>query len=173
MNKKPTNPDLEMRPKNQSFFAGVFDSITDGISVLDANLNIVGVNETMRKWYPHSLPVDGKKCYKAYHGRVEACESCPVLQAMETGKPEECVTSFSWEKGPTGIMEISAFPMLNEAGVPVQAVAYVRDITERQQSLTALAENEELYRNLFENSPLGLGIADIAVSYTHLRAHET
>jgi hypothetical protein len=37
MNKKPTNEELEQKPENQPFLTGVFDSITDGITILDPN----------------------------------------------------------------------------------------------------------------------------------------
>jgi len=33
-----------------------FDAICHGISVLDSDLNILLVNQTVEKWYSHALP---------------------------------------------------------------------------------------------------------------------
>ena len=41
-----------------------FDAIQDGISVLDADLNIIRINKVMEKWYQAFMPIAGKKCYQ-------------------------------------------------------------------------------------------------------------
>ncbi|MEK7308860.1 MAG: hypothetical protein AAB089_07305, partial [Nitrospirota bacterium] len=60
-----------------NFLNSVFLSIQDGICVLDTKMNVLRVNPTMEQWYPHSLPLVGKKCYEAYHQRNKACDICP------------------------------------------------------------------------------------------------
>ena len=65
-----------------------FDAIQDGISVLDKDLNILKVNQIMKKRYPTPEPIEGKKCYQAYHGRAEPCENCPSLIALQTRCPQ-------------------------------------------------------------------------------------
>ena len=66
--------------ESQKFLSSIFDSIQDGISILDRDLRIVRVNAIMEKWYAHRMPLVGKKCFEAYHGRMERCEICPTVE---------------------------------------------------------------------------------------------
>ena len=136
----------------QRFLSAVLDAIQDGISVLDEDLRIVGVNQTMNKWYPHALPLEGQKCYEAYHGRSQPCEICPTLRAMQTGRLEMNEIPFTDGAVIKGYLELYAFPMENESGDVCGVVEYVRDITESRQTREALREREELYRALFEKN---------------------
>ncbi len=37
-------------------FKAIFDSVQDGVSILDADFHIVSVNRIIREWYPHMVP---------------------------------------------------------------------------------------------------------------------
>jgi PAS domain S-box-containing protein len=130
----------------------VLDSIQDGISVLDQDLNIVGVNQTMKTWYAYRHPLEGKKCYDAYHGRSVPCEVCPSLRAMQTGKLEMEEVPRVGADGVAGALELFAFPMRDASGGRKAVVEYVRDVTERKRSEALLKEREQLYRALFEKN---------------------
>ena len=59
-------------------------------------------------------------------------------------------------------------------GTPATMAGTIQDITERRLAETSLRESEDRYRTLVEQQGEGLGVVDAnAVSYTHLRAHET
>ncbi|MDF1525050.1 MAG: ATP-binding protein [bacterium] len=72
--------------EREQFLASVFDSIQDGISILDADLNVVRVNRTMEQWYRHIPSLVGKKCYEVYHGRDSECDNCPSIRTLKTGR---------------------------------------------------------------------------------------
>lgn len=145
------NAEKELR-ESKRFLGTVFDSIQDGISVLDHELTIIRTNQTMKNWYSEMLPLEGKKCYEAYHGRSQHCEICPTLRAIETGKLEMNEVPFTQPDGIMGALELFAFPMVSESGKPATVVEYVRDITERKRSENLLKEREQQYRSLFENN---------------------
>ncbi|MCX5711896.1 MAG: PAS domain S-box protein, partial [Candidatus Omnitrophica bacterium] len=71
--------------EREEFLSNIFDSIQDGLSILDKEMNIIRVNETMEKWYEHSMPLVGKKCYQAYHGIKVPCKTCPTCRTLESG----------------------------------------------------------------------------------------
>ena len=135
---------------HQRFLSAVLDAIQDGISVLDEELRIVGVNQTMNKWYRHALPLEGKKCHEAYHGRSNPCDTCPTLRAMQTGRLERNEMPLTDGARIKGYLELFAFPMESESGDVYGVVEYVRDITDSRQARELLREREELYRSLFE-----------------------
>jgi two-component system cell cycle sensor histidine kinase/response regulator CckA len=118
--------------ESQRFLAAIFNGIQDGISVLDRNLNILQVNQAMDKWYAHQLPLAGKKCFQAYHGRTEPCRVCPTLRALNAGTPQMDVVPLVGSNGQRGWLELYAFPLFDHAGSVVGVIEYVRDISERR-----------------------------------------
>ena len=72
--------------ERERFLSSVFTSIQDGISILDTELNIIRVNPTMERWYPHAMPMMGKKCFEAYHSSGQPCESCPSIRTLASGQ---------------------------------------------------------------------------------------
>jgi PAS domain S-box-containing protein len=134
--------------QSEHFLENVLNSIQDGISVLDPELNIVRVNDAMRLWYSHRLPLEGKKCYQVYHERCKPCEVCPTRRALQTGKLEMDEISLTQADGVTGTLELFAFPMLDDNNKPIGVVEYVRDVTERRFAEEEVKEQDRL-RNEF------------------------
>jgi PAS domain S-box-containing protein len=67
------------------------------------------------------------------------------------------------------------FQLLRDAaGKPQYLVGLTEDITERKRSQEALQENEELFRTIFENAPVGIGLYNVPKSqyFTNRALHE-
>jgi len=140
----------EVLKESEQFISAVFDSIQDGISILDQDLNIVRVNQAMRNWYSHMDPLEGKKCYKAYRGRSDACEICPSLRALKTGKLEMNEVPLLQSDGLPGTLELFAFPMLDESGKPSAVVEYVRNITDQKRAEEEVVKLAEVVKHSSE-----------------------
>jgi len=134
--------------ESESFLQNIFDAIQDGISVLDKDLNILQINNTMEKWYAHAMPFKGKKCYEFYHGRSEPCEICPSLRALETGSLQMDIVPLVELGQSVGWLELFSFPILDADGQPSGIVEYVRNITERMNAEQALRESEQRFRTV-------------------------
>ncbi|MBU0684593.1 MAG: PAS domain S-box protein [Thermoplasmatota archaeon] len=132
------------------FISSVFSSIQDGISVLDKDLNIVRVNPAMEDWYSHKMPLVGKKCYDAYHGRQAHCEVCPSLETIENERPAYEVVPKIGAKGEVvGWLDLYAFPMRDsKTGELSGVIEYVRDITDRRKAELELHSALERYKEL-------------------------
>lgn len=119
---------------NERFLAGVFESIQDGMSVLDADLTILRVNSNMERWYAQHAPLAGKKCYHCYQGRTGPCEPCPSLRSVRSGQVERDIvpgapgSAVEW-------IELFSYPIKDaESGRVTGVVEFVRDITERRRA---------------------------------------
>ncbi len=134
--------------KSERFLQNIFDAIQDGISVLDKDLNILQINNTMEKWYSHAMPFKGKKCYEFYHGRTERCEICPSIRAFKEGSLQMEIVPLVESGQSVGWLEVYSFPILNAEGNPSGIVEYVRNITERMEAEQALQESEQRFRTV-------------------------
>ncbi|MDT8396504.1 MAG: histidine kinase dimerization/phosphoacceptor domain -containing protein [bacterium] len=141
--------------EREQFLASVFDSIQDGISILDADLNVVRVNRTMEKWYSHIPSLVGKKCYEVYHGREAVCDNCPSIRTMETGSMAvELVPRIGADGEITGWLELHTFPLLDrQTGVQEGVIEYVRDVTKQRATAGALEETRERFQVAFHAGP--------------------
>jgi len=139
------NAETKLR-EDERFIADIFSSIQDSIGVIDKDMNIVHTNHTAQKWYSHAMPLVGKKCYEAYHGRSERCEVCPAWRTLETGESAyEILTKHGKEGKEVGWLENFTFPMIDSTtGETKGIIEYVRDITERKQIEKILHEKEKL-----------------------------
>jgi len=138
----------EKLKKNERFLQNIFDAIQDGISVLDKELNILQINNTMEKWYAHAMPFKGKKCYEFYHGRTKRCQVCPSVRALETGTLQMDIVPLVESGQSKGWLELYSFPLLDADGKPGGIVEYVRNITERMKAEQALRESEQRFRTV-------------------------
>jgi PAS domain S-box-containing protein len=156
-----TGSNGEKLREDTTFLNEVLNCIQDGISILDRDLNIVFVNKTMEKWYAHQMPLMGRKCFEAYHGRTEECEVCPSIQTLKSGEPVMETVPYTTEKGVEGWLELFTFPLKDSTtGRMKGVIEYVRDVTERKRAEEGWRESEERFRRLSEASFEGITIHD-------------
>ncbi|BAI62271.1 putative histidine kinase [Methanocella paludicola SANAE] len=166
--------------ENERFLENVFEGIQDGISILDKDMNILRVNHAMKKWYPDMVPLEGKKCYQAYHKRTIHCEKCPTIKAIKTRALQSDVVPIAREDGSTGWLELYAFPLTDRAGNVTSIIEHVRDITSRKQAEEQLVEAKaqaELYLDLMGHdinnmNQIALGFLELALGTLDLNKEE-
>ncbi|MFZ1985579.1 MAG: PAS domain-containing protein [Desulfatitalea sp.] len=110
----------------------VFNSISDGLTILDRNLNIVFANQVQKANFPDTTLV-GNKCFKAFFQKMEVCRNCPVVLTI---KSQENMTGeiFVKETGDSGrFYEWTTSPVREPSGRVYEILLLMRDITERKE----------------------------------------
>jgi len=133
----------ELRDREQRL-SGIVSAMTDHMSMMDRDHNILWANDVARELFGPLL--EGKKCYFAYHGRDRACEPCIVSRTFEDGRVHQHETEVSTAGGGTRAFWCTAsVARRDREGRPLAVVEISRDISERRR---ALRERESLIAEL-------------------------
>ena len=121
-----------------------FNNITDGISIIDKNYNVLKVNRAVCQWQGNSEQYfKGKPCYKVFQQQKSLCLGCPAKEAFETGKPvfRQRVSTTLGEK--KYYFHLSAVPLKDKTGKTVRVAECVRDVTNEMELRSELINSEQ------------------------------
>lgn len=140
----------------------IFESVAEGIFVLDLNGNYTEVNERMLEIHGLSSKAEiiGKSCFELVAPRGMERAEAGMMETVErgwTGCQEYIGRKADGSEVP---MEVSGQMLRDTSGNPVGIVGIATDIRERKRAEGALRESEEKFRSLVENAPALIIIAD-------------
>jgi len=131
--------------------AGIVDSVTDHMIMLDEQFNIVWANDFAKEVFGPGLV--GKKCYSVYHGSNEVCEPCIVKQCFEDGKVHEFETEIIAAEGnQKSFWCKTSVAAWDEDNRPKMVVESLRDITKRKRAEEALRESSRQVQIAYDQS---------------------
>ncbi len=113
--------------------SSILEALSELVFFHDRDLKILWVNRAVYDEF--NLNPDrllGKYCYNVFHMRDKPCNNCPVLKAIETGKPQKLEFSLKYEK----YWLVIASPVVDEHG-------YVTGAIETNLNMTELRRAEE------------------------------
>ena len=148
---------------SQGKLSAMLLSLTDNVSMMDRDLNILWANDTAKRLFGEDLI--GKKCYQIYHGRETPCEPnpCLTLKAFEDERSHTHETQVIDRDGQTIYFHCTANVALrDENGNPRAVLEISRDITDSKQTEEALRESEEKLARAKKMEALGLLAGGIA-----------
>ncbi|MFA7467795.1 MAG: PAS domain S-box protein [Desulfotomaculaceae bacterium] len=132
--------------KREQFLTSIFESIQDRLSIIDTDFNIIRTNKKVEQAHAQELPLIGKKCYKAYHGKDEICVDCPSLKTIGNSEPAHAIIPQDDPSGNEGWLDHYCYPLLNTAtGQLSGVIVYARDITEKLRVEQEMARTERLH----------------------------
>ena len=110
----------------------ILNSISDGLTILDRNLNIVYVNNVQKTMFPETSLV-GKKCYNTFYRKNNICSNCPALRTLETGETLRDEVLIREGEFAGRYYEWTTSPIKNPFGKVDEIMLLMRDITDRKE----------------------------------------
>jgi PAS domain S-box-containing protein len=157
---------LKNAHETSDFLETLFDSVNEGIMVIDRENRIIRANDAAI--HDLSLTVDdciGMRCYEVSHDSDFPCEGpddpCPLREVFNTGKPFSVTHTHYDKDGNSLYVEISATPLKDSNGEVIQVIEVMRDVTERKRAEDALAGEKELLSVTLRSIGDGVITADI------------
>jgi two-component system NtrC family sensor kinase len=131
------------------------------LTIQDKDYNIIYQNEPSR--ISSGGNHIGEKCYRAYEGRDEICDGCPLEQAFKDGKSHTTERQHPLPSGEVAFFENTANPIRDASGKIVSCLEIGRNITERKR---AAEREKEMQRELLLSSRLA-AIGELAAGVAH------
>jgi len=147
--------------ESEEKYRSVVDNIGIGISLISPNMEILALNNQMKRWFPDIDIFRKPICYKAFNNppRETACSYCPTYKTLQDGNVHESVTETPAERDIRNYRIISS-PIKDKDGKVIAAIEMVDDITETIKAQAELKESEIKYRSIFETTAAATIIID-------------
>jgi PAS domain S-box-containing protein len=133
--------------ESQEQYRALVDNTALGITIIDTNYNIIMTNSTICKLFKKSAKeLEGKKCFREYEKRTEACPHCPGRRAMASKTTAEVETQAVLDDGTRIYVKNRAIPFFGQEGQVKGFIEIVENIDERKRIERDLQKNEERFR---------------------------
>ena len=109
----------------------IFNSIGDGLTILDRNLNIVFANRIQQAMFP-GVSLIGRKCFQAYYHKDDICKNCPSLKTMANDETLQGEVFIKNGKFTGHYFEWTTSPILDQNGRVAEIILLMRDVTKRK-----------------------------------------
>ena len=109
----------------------IFNSISDGLTILDRNLNIVFANRIQQAMFP-GVSLIGRKCFQAYYHKEDICKNCPSLKTMANDETLQGEVFIKDGKFAGHYFEWTTSPIMDQNGRVAEIILLMRDVTKRK-----------------------------------------
>lgn len=138
----------EMRQSEQ-FLRDIFNTVQEGICVVDTSLNILRVNSWIKKTFDDKTIFSGQKCFFVFKNRQTQCESCPCVSTLKDGRTYQEIFKYSKSNGEIYWYDLTSYPLKNTHGKIIGVIQSVKDITKQKNAEDDIRElNEQLEKRV-------------------------
>jgi signal transduction histidine kinase len=121
----------------------VFDSITDGISIIDKNYKVRLINRAISQWHgKYKSAFEDQPCYAVFQRQQQHCQGCPAREAFATGLPAIRKSVSTVVGDQKYYFDLTAFPLKDSQGNTVQVAELVKDVTREVNLQAELLQHE-------------------------------
>ncbi|MBN1975388.1 MAG: PAS domain S-box protein [Sedimentisphaerales bacterium] len=153
--KQRENVTLHKDNEGENAWKNIINALSEWIFLSDTEGCILRTNQACEKYT--KIPYDkiiGKSCCKIIHGSTKPLPDCAMQQMLRTGRranSEIHLPDGRW-------ITISVEPVKDKDGKIVNAIHFIRDITQQKTTAETLKDSEQKFKSIFEN-------ANDAISY--------
>ena len=160
----------ELREKEKKLRTSLFESISDGIIVIDLGGKILDMNKAGLRLQGHSdkREVIGLNGFEGIAEKDRSRAAEDAMKAIELGYGPLCEYTFVDKNGREYEAENSASVLHDSAGNAAGLIGIFRDITDRKHMEQSLRESEGKIRNVFESITDGIFAIDLNGNYTEI-----
>jgi two-component system, cell cycle sensor histidine kinase and response regulator CckA len=128
------NKAREAITRSETLYRTLIENINMGITLIDKNHTVIMTNKSHEKMF-NKKPNEfiGKKCFKEFVKRNEACPHCPGVTALNTGQVAEVEDAGVRDDGSRFDVRICAFPVFGTDNTVTGFIEIVEDITVRKR----------------------------------------
>jgi len=131
--------------ESEERYRSVVDNVGIGVSLISPNMEILTLNNQMKKWFP-DIDVSKKPiCYRAFNNppREDICSYCPTYKTLQDGHVHESITETPAGNEIRNYRVVSS-PLKDKDGKIIAAIEIVEDITELRRMQQQLLKSERL-----------------------------
>ena len=123
----------------------ILDNISIGVALISPEMEILELNQTMRKWFPGIDPGQRPVCYQSFNDppRREVCDYCPTCKTLQDGLVYEATTQTPRPEGTRNYRIVSS-PIFDPDGRVTAAIEMVEDITEKLSLESRLRQAQKM-----------------------------
>ena len=143
--------------RQKDIYRNLFETVPCIITVQDRDYRLIQYN---REFADRFDPQPGDYCYRAYKGREEKCESCPVERTFKDGESHISEEFGIGKDGSPTYWLVKTSPIRDENGNIVAAMEMNLDITQRKELARQLEKSEKKYHAIFNNIPNPVFVLD-------------
>jgi two-component system NtrC family sensor kinase len=130
---------------SHNFLSALFDHLPTSIYIIDQDYNLLAVNKSrLQQTGVSTADLVGQVCFRALFGRSEPCLDCRVRETLLTGEVMQRNDRRRNSGNELTEWEVSAYPIRNDQGKPVQAILLETDVTEKRRLEAILTQSEKL-----------------------------
>lgn len=141
----------------------IFQSSLEIVALISFRGKVIDVSETAVKKFGYSSRSEmvGVNLLKLLKSGEAALPKERIQKLLHGEKLEGIEREFKNKKGEVWVGLANAIPILDDLGTPIEILVIVRDITEIKNNERRLRDSKNLYQTIFENVPIGIGLADL------------
>lgn len=139
------NRATEALRESQEKYRSLVDNVEFGIALISPEMEILSLNEQMKKWFPDIDDTKKPICFAAFNTppREEVCSYCPTCKTFQDGGTHTSITETPMCDKVINYRVVSS-PIKDKKGKVIAAIETVEDITNQRRIEDIKRENERL-----------------------------
>jgi PAS domain S-box-containing protein len=155
--------------ESEILYRSIVDGIEIGIAVISPAMEILSLNNQMRKWFPHVDASVHFPCHRIfnYSTKESTCPRCPTYRTLRDGKVHRSITS-SMFGGKVKYFKITAQPLKDKRGKVIASIEMIEDITRKKRAAELLRKEKKKLFSILQKAPYGAVIIDRGGTYLYV-----